>query len=148
METFGGATFPERQAKRRLPMLGAAPWPRCYLSRWWRLLTPEVETRRHRGAANVYVAAPTSASALPPSSAHFALICRSMPYPSACETALTSSDARSARPRGGPVHGVCPVRHGASHQDAHLSVASASGMRDCTELLDISLAQLRDVSFR
>ncbi|CAL4885657.1 unnamed protein product [Urochloa decumbens] len=155
METFGGATSPERQAKRRLP---AVAWS-CAMATVLALATMapvaagngEEATSRVR---NMAAAAATSASSPPPPStrANVASICRSTPYPSACETALTSSEARSARgrdPFAASVQFAMARATKARSLARNLSAAPApSGMRDCAELLDISLAQLRDARRR
>ncbi|WVZ73372.1 hypothetical protein U9M48_021684 [Paspalum notatum var. saurae] len=87
----------------------------------------------------------------PPSGVDAALICRSTPYPSACETALTSAQARSARdPFAASVEFAMARATTARALARNLSAPAAppSGMHDCTELLDISLAQLRDALAR
>ncbi|RLN07935.1 pectinesterase-like [Panicum miliaceum] len=93
-------------------------------------------------------AAATSASA-PPSSANVTLICRSTPDPSACETALTSAEAQSAQdPFAASVQfamaRATTARSLARNLSASAPAVPPSGMHDCAELLDISLAQLRD----
>ena len=100
------------------------------------------------GTAAVSRIAATSASA-PPSSVNVTLICRSTPDPSACETALTSAEARSARDPFAASVQFAMARATAARSLARNLSASApasppSGMHDCAELLDISLAQLRD----
>ncbi|CAL4967334.1 unnamed protein product [Urochloa decumbens] len=149
METSGGATSPERQAKRRLP---AVAWS-CAMATVLALATvaPVAAGNRDELAASriANVAAATSAASAPPpwSGANVASICRSTPYPSACETALTSSEARSARgrdPFAASVQFAMARATKARSLARNLSAAPApSGMRDCAELLDISLAQLR-----
>ncbi|CAD6249225.1 unnamed protein product [Miscanthus lutarioriparius] len=100
-------------------------------------------------AAVVSGIAATSAA----SSANVTLLCQSMPYPHACETALTSAEARSARdPYAASVQfamaRVTTARALARNLSASASAAppapAPSGMHDCAELLGISLAQLRD----
>ncbi|CAN6253038.1 unnamed protein product [Urochloa humidicola] len=150
METFGGATFPERQAKRRQP---AFAWS-CAMATVVALATvaPVIAGNGDEATSRVInAAAATSTSSAPPpsSSANVALICRSTPYPSACETALTSSEARSARPRGDPFAASVRFAVARATKARNLSAASAPrGIRDCAELLDISLAQLRDARRR
>ncbi|CAO2040439.1 unnamed protein product [Urochloa humidicola] len=157
METFGGATFPERQAKRRQP---AFAWS-CAMATVVAVATvaPVIAGNGDEATWRVSnaAAATSASSAPPPSSANVALICRSTPYPSACETALTSSEARLARPRGDPF--AASVRFAMARATKARSLArnlsaaasappEASGMRDCAELLDISLSQLRDARRR
>ncbi|CAL5056136.1 unnamed protein product [Urochloa decumbens] len=154
MGTFGGATSPERQAKRRLP---AVAWS-CAMATVLALATVAPVAAGNGDEATSRVGnmadAATSASSAPtaPSSANVVSICRSTPYPSACETALTSSEARSARrrdPFAASVQFAMARATKARSLARNLSAASAprsvpaSGMRDCAELLDISLAQLR-----
>ncbi|CAN6245849.1 unnamed protein product [Urochloa humidicola] len=156
METFGGTTSP---AKRRLP---AVAWSCCTIATVLALATvaPVAAGKGEEATwrvSNNAAAATSASSAPPPSSANVALICRSTPYPSACENALTSSEARSARPRGDPF--AASVRFAMARATkarslarnlsaAALAPAPASGMRDCAELLDISLSQLRDARRR
>jgi pectinesterase inhibitor-like protein len=76
-------------------------------------------------------------------------ICRSTPYPSACETALTSAEARRARdPFAASVQfamaRATTARSLARNLSASAPAALPTAMHDCAELLDISLAQLRD----
>lgn len=73
-------------------------------------------------------------------------ICRSTPYPSACETALTSAEARRARdPFAASVQFAMARARTARSLARNLSAsAPPTAMHDCAELLDISLAQLRD----
>ena len=100
------------------------------------------------GTAAVSRIAATSASA-PPSSVNVTLICRPTPDPRACKTALTSAEARSA---GDPFAAsvqfamarATAARSLARNLSASAPASPPSGMHDCAELLDISLAQLRD----
>lgn len=82
------------------------------------------------------------------SSENVTLLCRSTPYPRACETALTSAEARSA-PRDDPF--AASVQFAMARATTARSLAQnlsapapPSGMDDCAELLGISLAQLSD----
>ncbi|RCV08288.1 hypothetical protein SETIT_1G313900v2 [Setaria italica] len=90
MEMFGGATSPESEEKRRLPIVAwSGAMATCLL------LRPERETRRHRGPTTW---SPLPRRRTPPSiSVNVPSTRRSTPYRSACETALTSPEARSAR---------------------------------------------------
>lgn len=81
-------------------------------------------------------------------------ICLSTPYPSACETALSSAAARSAKdPFAASVQFAMTRTASARELARNLSSSSArrgaprmppSGMDDCAELLDISLDHLSD----
>ena len=103
-------------------------------------------------AAAVSRIAATSASA-PPSSVNVTLICRPTPDPRACKTALTLAEARSA---GDPFAAsvqfamarATAARSLARNLSASAPASPPSGMHDCAELLDISLAQLRDARGR
>ncbi|PUZ77948.1 hypothetical protein GQ55_1G414500 [Panicum hallii var. hallii] len=152
METFGGARSPEWQAKRRLPIVA---WS-CAMATVLALATvaPVAAGKGDEAASGVGNAAAvsriaaTSASA-PPSSVNVTLICRSTPDPRACETALTSAEARSARdPFAASVQfamaRATTARSLARNLSASAPAVRPSGMHDCAELLDISLAQLRD----
>ena len=156
METFGGASSPDRPVKRRLPIVA---WS-CAMATVLVLVTvapvaarkgDEVASGVGVNTAAVSRIATTSASA-PPSSANVTLICRSTPDPSACETALTSAEARSAGdPFAASVQTVqfamaraTTARSLARNLSASAPSSPPSSMHDCAELLDISLAQLRD----
>nr|CAB3447912.1 unnamed protein product [Digitaria exilis] len=85
-------------------------------------------------------------AAVSPSGANVTLICRSTPHPGACETALTSAEAAVADPFAASVQFAMARATTARALARNLSKSKpppASGMRDCAELLDISLAQLR-----
>ncbi|CAN6239227.1 unnamed protein product [Urochloa humidicola] len=143
METFGGSTSPERQAKRSLP---AVAWS-CAMATVLALIATVAPVAAGNGDE-------LATSRIGNVAAAVALICRSTPYPSACATALTSSEARSAR--GDPFAAsvqfamarATKARSLARNLSASASAPAPSGMRDCAELLDISLAQLRNARRR
>ncbi|KAL6623249.1 hypothetical protein ACP70R_033128 [Stipagrostis hirtigluma subsp. patula] len=90
----------------------------------------------------------TSGIATPAASMNITAICRPTPYPRACETALSSPDARSVA--GDPF--TASVRFAISQAASALALVRnlsapappQSGLHDCVLLLDISLDQLRD----
>ncbi|WVZ73478.1 hypothetical protein U9M48_021778 [Paspalum notatum var. saurae] len=83
METFGRA---------RRPALRVVAWS-CAMATALALATAASTADN---VTDISRAGHTSAEA-PPSGVNVTLICRSTPYPSVCETALTSAEARSAR---------------------------------------------------
>ncbi|CAO2143717.1 unnamed protein product [Urochloa humidicola] len=91
-----------------------------------------------------------SAAPPPPSSTNVSVICRSTPYPHACETALSSSSSSSTRanPFAASVQfamsRAASARAVARNASARRRGAPPSGVEDCAELLDITLAQLAD----
>ncbi|KAL5207872.1 hypothetical protein ABZP36_032307 [Zizania latifolia] len=92
--------------------------------------------------------------AAPPSSMNVTEVCMTTPYPSACETALSSAAARAAKdPFAASVQFAMTRAESARALARNLSASSSrrraprvppSAMDDCAELLDISLDQLRD----
>ncbi|KAL6633416.1 hypothetical protein ACP70R_026087 [Stipagrostis hirtigluma subsp. patula] len=105
-----------------------------------------------RGNAHAVVSRiATSAAAPAPSGINVTAICQSTPYPSACETALSSSEARSGGDPFAASVQFAMVRAASARALARNLSASkaprggpAAGMRDCAELLDVSLEQLGD----
>lgn len=95
------------------------------------------------------IAASAAAAA---SSVNVTAICMATPYPSACETALSSAAARGAAndPFAASVQFAMTRAESARALARNLSASSSrprvapSGMDDCAELLDISLDQLHD----
>nr|CAB3491246.1 unnamed protein product [Digitaria exilis] len=90
----------------------------------------------------------TSMAAKPPTM-NISAICLSTPYPSACETALSSPASRSTTakdPFAASVQFAMARATSARTLARNLTGASSSssGMEDCAELLDISLGQLGD----
>ncbi|XP_062217589.1 pectinesterase-like [Phragmites australis] len=153
METFGGASSRERQDKRRL-LSAIVAWS-CAMATVLALATvvPVAAREGHEAAStsNVAVVSRVATSAVaPPWSKNVTLICRSTPYPSACETALTSAEAvRSAGdPFAASVQFAMARATSTSALARNLSASARTvpllGMHDCVELLDISLAQLGD----
>ncbi|CAD6242056.1 unnamed protein product [Miscanthus lutarioriparius] len=93
------------------------------------------------------------AATSPVSTTNVTSLCRSTPYPRACETALTSAEARSARdPFAASVQfamaratTACALaRNLSASAAAPAPVPAPSAMHDCALLLGISLAQLSD----
>ncbi|KAL6643585.1 hypothetical protein ACP70R_018351 [Stipagrostis hirtigluma subsp. patula] len=90
----------------------------------------------------------TARVATPAASMNITAICRPTPYPVACETALSSPDARSAA--GDPF--TASLQFAISRAASALALVKnlsspappRSGLHDCVELLDISLDLLRD----
>uniref|UniRef100_A0A0E0K612 Pectinesterase n=1 Tax=Oryza punctata TaxID=4537 RepID=A0A0E0K612_ORYPU len=93
-----------------------------------------------------------SVAAAAPSSVNVTAICMATPYPSACETALSSAAARGAAndPFAASVQFAMTRAASARALARNLSASSKNprvtpnGMDDCAELLDISLDQLHD----
>ncbi|RLM58899.1 pectinesterase-like [Panicum miliaceum] len=94
-------------------------------------------------------------AAAPPWGVNVSAICLSTPYPSACETALSSPASGSARDpfaasvqfamaRAASARTLARNLSGASSSSRRLRGAPPSGAEDCAELLDISLDQLGD----
>ncbi|PAN41703.1 hypothetical protein PAHAL_8G064700 [Panicum hallii] len=94
-------------------------------------------------------------AAAPPWGVNVSAICLSTPYPSACETALSSPASGSARDpfaasvqfamaRAASARTLARNLSGASSSSRRLRSAPPSGAEDCAELLDISLDQLGD----
>uniref|UniRef100_A0A0D9YZC2 Pectinesterase n=1 Tax=Oryza glumipatula TaxID=40148 RepID=A0A0D9YZC2_9ORYZ len=119
------------------------------------LATPVVVAANHGDTAakdNVAVvpriAAPAAAA---PSGVNVTAICMATPYPSACETALSSAAARGAGsdPFAASVQFAMTRAESARALARNLSASSRprvapNGMDDCAELLDISLDHLHD----
>ncbi|CAO2148277.1 unnamed protein product [Urochloa humidicola] len=91
-----------------------------------------------------------SAAPPPPWGTNVSVICRSTPYPHACETALSSSSSSSTRvnPFAASVQfamsRAASARAVARNASARRRGAPPSGVEDCAELLDITLARLAD----
>ncbi|KAF0931166.1 hypothetical protein E2562_002523 [Oryza meyeriana var. granulata] len=100
---------------------------------------------------NVAVVPRIDASVAAPSGVNVTAICMATPYPSACETALSSTAARGAAkdPFAASVQFAMTRAESARALARNLSSSSPprvppNGMDDCAELLDISLDQLHD----
>ncbi|CAN6380916.1 unnamed protein product [Urochloa humidicola] len=94
------------------------------------------------------VAAVSAAAPPPPPTTNVSAICQSTPYPSACETAL-SSPASSSKTDPFAASVQFAMARAASARAAARNAsrrrgAPPSGVDDCAELLDITLAQLAD----
>lgn len=111
--------------------------------------------RSHNNVAVIDDASTNAVSAAsPPSSTNVSAICLSTPYPSACETAL-SSPASTTDPFAASVQFAMARAASARALARNLSAASSSsarripgapppGVADCAELLDITVDQLGD----
>ncbi|XP_062197960.1 pectinesterase-like [Phragmites australis] len=155
METFCRASSQERQEKRRLPVVA---WS-CATATVLALVTVVVVTagkQQEAAASRDNNVAAVSRTATSPSNMNVTAICQSTPYPSACETALSSPAGRLATARDPFAASVrfamaratsarALARNvSASSASARLPGALPSGVDDCAELLDISLDQLSD----
>ncbi|PAN08598.1 hypothetical protein PAHAL_1G423300 [Panicum hallii] len=153
METFARASSREWQGKRRL--LPVAAWS-CAMAMVLALATAAGVTSTTKGENQATstgtvgaVSRISTSAAAPPTRQNVMLICQSTPYPSACETALSSAEARSAGDPFAASVQFAIARATTAHALARNLSASTpteppSGMRDCVELLDITLHQLRD----
>jgi pectinesterase inhibitor-like protein len=105
---------------------------------------------------NVTVDVSRIAAAAAPSSMNVTAFCQSTPYPSACETALSSpasggSTSSTRDPFAASVQfamsraaSARTLARNLSSSRRHRGAPPSSGMEDCAELLDISLDQLGD----
>ncbi|TVU28870.1 hypothetical protein EJB05_20406, partial [Eragrostis curvula] len=137
METFG-------RARSRVPP--AAPWYGAMAMVLLALASTVVAADARKGDETT-ASTGKVAVASPPTRRNVTLICQSVPYPGACETALSSAEARLAA--GDPFTGSTQFavsRATSARALARNLSASAppSGLRDCAELLDITVSQLRD----
>nr|CAB3451286.1 unnamed protein product [Digitaria exilis] len=131
METFGRATSPRRQ-------VNIVAWS-CAMATVLALATVVPVAAAGAGKGD-------ETAAVSSSGANVTLICRSTPHPGACETALASAEAAVADPFAASVQFAMARATTARALARNLSKSKpppASGMHDCAELLDISLAQLR-----
>ncbi|KAL6912009.1 hypothetical protein ACP4OV_000814 [Aristida adscensionis] len=152
METNGKASSRERQEKRS-PGLPCVAWSCAIATVVLALATAAAASAGEEDEATSSGHISRAAAAAAPSSINVTAICRSTPYPSACEKALSSSGARSSGDPFAASVQFAMVRAASAHALAHNLSASSmppprgappSGMVDCAELLDISVHQLRD----
>ena len=155
METFARASSREWQGRRRR-LLPVAAWS-CAMAMVLALAAVAAATSTTKGeneatSTGIVVGAVSriaTSAAAPQTRQSVTLICQSTPYPSACETALSSAEARSAADPFAASVQFAIARATAAHALARNLSASTptdppSGMRDCVELLDITLHQLGD----
>nr|TKV99929.1 hypothetical protein SEVIR_8G076300v2 [Setaria viridis] len=153
-----------RASSGRGDMRGLRPWSRNIAAVLLALATvvsataagkkdEAVVARGNNNVAVVDVSRITISAAAAPSSMNVSAICQSTPYPSACETALSSpgparddpfaASVQFAMARAASARTLARNVSGASRSTPHRG-APPSGVMDCAELLDISLAQLGD----